>query len=54
MPAANSKVEGMLATATPAGSTGGRLMLGPDAFCDRRIFDPDDVEGYIAGLQTKA
>lgn len=48
MPAANSKVEGKLTAATPAGSTGGRLMLGPDAFCDGRIFDPDDVEGYIA------
>lgn len=50
MPAANSKVEGQLATATPVGSTRGRLILGPDAFCDGRIFDPDDVERYVASL----
>lgn len=47
LPAANSKVEGMLAEATPAGSTEGRLMLGPDTFFDGRIFDPDEVAAYL-------
>lgn len=47
LPSANSKVEGMLKTATPAGSTEGRLMLGPDTFFDGRVFDPDDVASYL-------
>jgi NitT/TauT family transport system ATP-binding protein len=54
MPAANSKVEGMLRAATPVGSSGGRMLLGPDTFCDGRIFDPDDVSGYLARLRTFA
>lgn len=48
LPAANSKVEGMLSRATPAGSSGGRLLLGPDTFFDGEVFDPDDVAGYLA------
>jgi NitT/TauT family transport system ATP-binding protein len=50
LPAANSKVEGQLRAATPVGSSGGRLLLGPDTFCDDRVFDPDDVPGYLAGF----
>lgn len=50
LPAANSKVEGMLQAPTPVGSSGGRLLLGPDTFCDGRVFDPDDIAGYLATL----
>lgn len=48
LPAANAKVEGALKTATPVGSAGASLMLGPDGFFDGAIFDPDKVDAYIA------
>lgn len=48
MPSASSKVEGALTTETPVGSSGA-LMLGPDGFFDGGRFDPDDLDGYIAG-----
>lgn len=48
MPGANLKVEGALATPQYIGATVGRLMLGPDGFFDGRIFDPDQLDAYIA------
>lgn len=50
IPAANMKVEGALKTSTAVGSSG-RLMLGPDGFFDQRIFDPHDMENYLAGMK---
>jgi ABC-type nitrate/sulfonate/bicarbonate transport system substrate-binding protein len=47
LPGANAKVEGALTTATPVGSAGASLVLGPDGFFDGRIFDPDMLDGYI-------
>ncbi len=47
MPSASAKVEGALRIETPVGSTGA-LTLGPDGFFDGSLFDPDDVDGYIA------
>lgn len=47
LPGANAKVEGALKTATPVGSAGASLTLGPDGFFDGAVFDPDNVEGYI-------
>ncbi len=47
MPAASSKVEGALRVETPVGSSGA-LTLGPDGFFDGGLFDPADVDGYIA------
>lgn len=49
LPGANSKVEGALSSATPVGSAGASLVLGPDGFFDGQIFDPDEVDAYIAG-----
>ncbi|MDG4875754.1 CmpA/NrtA family ABC transporter substrate-binding protein [Mesorhizobium sp. WSM4935] len=49
LPGANAKVEGALKTATPVGSAGASLMLGPDGFFDGQIFDPDRIDTYIAG-----
>ena len=49
LPAANAKVEGALKTATPVGSAGASLMLGPDGFFDGTVFDPDTVEAYVNG-----
>lgn len=52
LPGANSKVEGALRIATAVGATGAGLVLGPDGFFDGQIFDPDEVEGYIAGQKS--
>lgn len=48
LPAANSKVEGALHAEAPAGSKGGKLRLGPDAFFDGEVFDPDELEGVLS------
>jgi NitT/TauT family transport system ATP-binding protein len=48
LPSANSKVEGALKAATPVGSAGASLVLGPDGFFDGRVFDPDRLSDYIA------
>ncbi|KQN00235.1 ABC transporter substrate-binding protein [Sphingomonas sp. Leaf25] len=50
LPGASSKLEGALGQAIGAGSTQGRLVLGPDGFFDGRAFDPDDIPGYLASL----
>lgn len=48
VPAANSKVEGALTAMTAVGVSAQSLYLGPDGFFDGRIFDPDQVDAYIA------
>ncbi len=48
LPGANAKVEGALQSATPVGSAGASLMLGPDGFFDGSRFDPDQLDSYIA------
>jgi ABC-type nitrate/sulfonate/bicarbonate transport system substrate-binding protein len=48
LPAANAKAEGALKTATAVGSTDASLVLGPDGFFDGTIFDPDQIDAYIA------
>jgi NitT/TauT family transport system ATP-binding protein len=45
---ANSKVEGALTALTPVGSSGASLVLGPDGFFDGGLFDPDELDSYIA------
>jgi NitT/TauT family transport system ATP-binding protein len=47
LPGANAKVEGALTAATPVGSAGASLVLGPDGFFDGRIFDPDALDAYV-------
>jgi ABC-type nitrate/sulfonate/bicarbonate transport system substrate-binding protein len=55
LPGANAKVEGALKAATPVGSAGASLTLGPDGFFDGGLFDPDHIEAYIeAQLATPA
>jgi NitT/TauT family transport system ATP-binding protein len=53
LPGANAKVEGALKVATPVGSAGASLMLGPDGFFDGTIFDPDHVDAYIAAQKVR-
>ena len=48
LPAANAKVEGALRGPTPVGSAGASLTLGPDGFFDGALFDPDQLDRYIA------
>lgn len=50
LPGASSKLEGGLEEPIGAGSVQGRLVLGSDRFFDGRAFDPDDIQGYLAGL----
>jgi ABC-type nitrate/sulfonate/bicarbonate transport system substrate-binding protein len=50
LPGANAKVEGALQAATPVGSAGASLVLGPDGFFDGKIFDPDRIGEYLSGL----
>ncbi len=52
VPSANSKVEGALQSETPVGSTSGHLRLGPDAFFDGKVFDPDRVADYVASFHA--
>lgn len=48
LPGASAKVEGALGKATPVGSSGAGLTLGPDGFFDGGLFDPDQIDAYIA------
>ena len=48
LPGANAKVEGALKAETPVGSAGASLTLGPDGFFDGSLFDPDQLDAYIA------
>ena len=48
LPVANAKVEGALQSPTPVGSAGASLTLGPDGFFDGGLFDPDQLDDYIA------
>lgn len=43
LPGASEKLEGALQHRTEVASTLGRLILGPDSFCDGRVFDPEDL-----------
>lgn len=51
LPGANAKVEGLLDISLPVGSPRGRLSIGPDRFFDNRVFDPEDIAGYLKDLK---
>jgi ABC-type nitrate/sulfonate/bicarbonate transport system substrate-binding protein len=48
VPSANSKVEGALKETIAVGVSSQFLYLGPDGFFDGEIFDPDQLDVYIA------
>lgn len=50
VPGANMKVIGALATPDYVGASRSGLSLGPDGFFDGRVFDPEQVDAYIAAL----
>ena len=50
LPSANSKVEGSLSSPIQVGAESGNITLSPNTFFDRKAFDPDHIEAYLAGL----
>jgi ABC-type nitrate/sulfonate/bicarbonate transport system substrate-binding protein len=50
LPGASSKVEGSLAGRTVVGTQQGAMMLEANRFFDGRVFDPHDIQGYLASL----
>jgi NitT/TauT family transport system ATP-binding protein len=52
LPGASAKLEGGIAATIGVGTVQGRLMLGPDQFFDRRSFDPDQLNQYLAELSA--
>jgi two-component system, oxyanion-binding sensor len=54
LPGANAKVEGALGKATPVGSAGASLTLGPDGFFDGGLFDPDEIDAYIDAQRRRS
>lgn len=51
LPGASSKVEGSLARPTAVTAQQGDIILTENQFFDRRIFDPDDLSGYLKSLK---
>ncbi|MBA2934540.1 ABC transporter substrate-binding protein [Sphingomonas sp. CGMCC 1.13654] len=51
MPGASLKVEGALSEPMGVGSHSAGLVLGPDRFFDGRVFDPADIDGYLAAFR---
>ena len=52
VPSANSKVEGALKETIAVGASSQFLYLGPDGFFDGEIFDPDQLDAYIASQRA--
>ncbi|MCK9542383.1 MAG: ABC transporter substrate-binding protein [Novosphingobium sp.] len=48
LPGASSKVEGSLRQKTAVGSQQGRIILEGNSFFDGMVFDPADLQGYLA------
>lgn len=54
IPNASAKVEGALTRAEPVAAGDRTLILGPDGFFDGGIFDPAEVERYIASFTIQS
>jgi ABC-type nitrate/sulfonate/bicarbonate transport system substrate-binding protein len=50
LPGASSKVEGSLGGATAVGTQQGKITLESNRFFDGMVFDPADLQGYLARL----
>ena len=50
LPAASSKVEGSVSQLTQVGAHQGSITLSQNTFFDRRTFDPEHIEDYLAAL----
>ncbi|HSG33970.1 MAG TPA: ABC transporter substrate-binding protein [Sphingomonadaceae bacterium] len=51
LPGASSKVEGSLGQLTSVTAQQGDMVLSANTFFDDRVFDPDDIEGYLQSLE---
>jgi len=51
LPGASSKVEGSVSQPTMVGMQQGRMTMTDNSFFDGLVFDPEDVQGYLASLQ---
>jgi NitT/TauT family transport system ATP-binding protein len=49
LPGASSKVEGSIGGPLAVGAEQGRITLSANGFFDGRVFDPDEIEAYVAG-----
>jgi NitT/TauT family transport system ATP-binding protein len=52
LPAEDGKIEGKLVVAAAVSATGGELLVGPDGFFDGKLFDPAQIDTYIASQST--
>jgi len=50
LPGASSKVEGSVSQPTSVTAQQGDMVLAQNSFFDGRVFDPDDIPGYLASL----
>lgn len=48
VPLTDSRVEGSLSEPTVVDATVGSLVIGPDGFFDGKVFDPQQIDAYIA------
>jgi NitT/TauT family transport system ATP-binding protein len=53
LPTANAKMEGAISVETAVPSTSDRLFLRPDRFFDGGVFDPEELEAYLASQPIK-
>ena len=54
LPGASLKLEGAIHEPQGVGAHQGALMLGPDRFFDGLVFDPENIEAYLALFKGKA
>lgn len=50
LPGASSKVEGSVSQLTSVTTQQGSMVLSENSFFDGRVFDPDDIPGYLANI----
>ena len=60
VPTIDAKIEGVHREPWILAEASDPILMAPDAFLDARVFDPEDVAGYLAGfgerrrLETRA
>ncbi|MEO0549776.1 MAG: CmpA/NrtA family ABC transporter substrate-binding protein [Pseudomonadota bacterium] len=53
-PAPNEKIEGAHSSSWVLTEASAPIAFGPDRFIDGRIFDPENIEGYLSGLGIRS
>ncbi|MCP5365792.1 MAG: ABC transporter substrate-binding protein [Hyphomicrobiales bacterium] len=52
VPLCDKKIEGAAASLSGLAAGSGTIPFGPDRFFDAHVFDPDDIDGYLATLRA--